>query len=101
MRPRHESNVSSSTPAAIRFWVALAWLMAVESDAAALDFGGLVIAASPDVVEPVAGAGAGAPPLVIDELVSEDTVFPSLAHPPTRSPKNDSQIIVLSMEHLP
>ena len=85
MRPRHVSNVSSSTPAAIRFWLD-DWLIDLDSAAAALDVVGLDM--------------AGAPPLDIEELEPEDSIWPSLAQPPTMSAKDITNSACLSMGNL-
>jgi hypothetical protein len=85
MRPRQVSNVSSSTPAAIRFWLD-DWFIDLDPAAAALDVVGL------DMADPL--------PLDIDELEPEDSILPSLAQPPTMSAKKITNSAFLSMGNL-
>ena len=101
MRARQLSNVSSSTPAAIRVWlVDFDWFMALDSEAAVPDICGLVavdsVAAGADIVGlDTAGVDVGPPE---DSTVS---IFGSLAQPPRMSPKKITQIAVLSMSAPP
>lgn len=100
MRARQLSNVSSSTPAAIRVWlVDFDWFMALDSVAAVPDIFGLVevdsVAAVPDIV--------GLDTAGVDVLPPEDSivsVFRSLAQPPRMSPKKIIQIAFLCMSYL-
>ena len=100
MRARQLSNVSSSTPAAIRVWlVDFDWFMALDSEAAVPDICGLVavdsVAAGADIVGlDTAGVDVGPPE---DSIVS---IFGSLAQPPRMSPKKIIQIVFLCMSHL-
>src|SRR6476620_6716729 len=87
MRARQLSNVSSSTPAAIRVWlVDFGWLMALDSEAGVPDICGPVavdsVAAVADIVGlDTAGFGVGPP---------EDSIvffFLLIRQPPRMSPK--------------
>jgi hypothetical protein len=92
MRLKHVSNVSSSTPAARR---ASRDALFIEPDSAAeaLDIVGLEGA--------VVGLDmAPAPPLLIEELVSDDSILPSLAQPPTISAKRMTNSAFFSMGNL-
>jgi hypothetical protein len=99
MRPRQESNVSSSTPAAIRVWLVLDWFMDLGSVAAASDIFGLVevdsVAAGADIVGlDTAGVDVGPPE---DSIVS---IFRSLAQPATISAKKVINTAFLRMSYL-
>jgi len=82
MRARHVFNVSSSTPAAMRFLLELGWFVALDSAATTSDF---------------AGRDTAGESMAVDELSFEDCIFPSLAHPPIMRTKKVIKIVFLSM----
>ena len=71
--------------------------MELDSVAAAPDIVGLVELGSGSMAADIAGLDMAAPSLAVDELPPEDCIFPSLAQPPTITPKNVIQIAFLSM----
>jgi hypothetical protein len=94
------SNVSSSTPAAIRFLVAVDSFIEFELRASA-DIVGLETAAPPDMLwlgTAAVGLDAAFSLLAGDELPPEPSILPlSLAQPPTISPRTIIQIVCLSI----
>jgi len=99
MPARQVSNVSSSTPAAIRFLVDRDWFMELDSAAAAPDIAGLVDFGSAATIPDVAGLDTAAPPSAVDEPPEDSIVstFRSLAQPPIMRPKNVIKIVFPSM----
>jgi len=97
MPARQVSNVSSSTPAAIRFLLDLDWFMELDSVAAAPDIVGLVEFDSVAAIPDIAGLDTTASPPAVDELPPEDCILPSLAQPPTMRPKRVIKIVFPSM----
>ena len=90
------SNVSSSTPAAIRFWLEPDWIVAFDS-----------VGVLADLVEP--GTTVSLPAIdelldvdgvpVVDGVASCDSILPpSLAQPPTISPRKRIQIPCLNIK---
>jgi hypothetical protein len=108
MRPRQLSNVSSSTPAAIRFWLDGEWIVTPESVGVVASIVELDPAAPPSDVVDLEAAGPSevlvleiaAPSPLVEELPRESSMFPAPAQPPTNHPNKVTHMIVLSMRHL-
>jgi hypothetical protein len=82
MRATQVFKVSSSTPAAIRLLLELGWF---------LELG--LATAPPDAL----GLETAAPPSDVDDPVLDDSIFPSLAQPPTMSPNTVIHSALLNM----
>jgi hypothetical protein len=93
MRARHVSNVSSSTPAAIRFLLVLGWFIA-----GALDIVGLVELDSAAATPTIAGFDEPGGPPAVGEPPPEDCILPSLAQPLTTRPNKVIKIVFPSMD---
>jgi hypothetical protein len=84
MRARQVFNVSSSTPAAIRLVLELGWFLELGSATAPPDDLGLETAAPPSDVD-------------VDDPLLDDSIWPSLAQPPTMSPNTVIHSALLNM----
>src|SRR6185503_13210293 len=77
-------------PAAIRFLLEPGCFAELDSVAAAPDIAGLVELGSVAAAADIFGLDTASPPGAA-ELLSDASIFPSLAHPPTSNPKKASQ----------
>ena len=95
MRPIQVSKVSSSTPAEIR--VCLDCFASGDSAVAVLDVIELVELGSGAAAADLVGLDIVVPPPGAVELLSDASIFPSLTHPPSMSPRKIIQIVCLSI----
>ena len=90
------SNVSSSTPAAIRFSVVRDWIVAFDSVGVLADVVGPGTTCSLPAIDELSVVDGL---LVVDGVASGDSILPlSLAQPPTISPTKRIQIPCLSIK---
>ena len=81
----------------MRFLLELGWFMELDSVAAVPGIVELVEFDSVVAMPDIAGLDTAAPPSAVDELPPEDSIFPSLAQPPTMRLKKVIKIVFLSM----